>query len=114
MSVDMRQRIALRDLFRDRLCDAALERDRRDFWTIGPDGDRELGWMAYERLVMLEAVNAELRSRGLPDAEPDEVWRIERSAGGHCDYAAKYALHLAFLVERAQQEAQASSKEEGQ
>jgi len=103
VSVDMRQREALRDKFRDKLCDAALERDRRDFYVLGRDGDAELGWVIYEHLAMMEAVNTELRSRGLPDADPEEVCRIERGAAGHCDYADKYALHLAFLVERAQQ-----------
>ena len=104
MTVDMRQRMALRDLFRDKLCDAALERNRRDFYVAGRDGDAELGWVLYEHLVMMEAVNTELRSRNLPDADPEELCRIERDAAGHCDYADKYALHLAFLVERAQQQ----------
>ena len=109
MTVDMRQRMTLRDRFRDTLIKAAKERNRRDFDVIGPGGGVELGWMAYERLAILEAVNAELRSRGLPDADPREVWSIERTAGGHCDYVDKYALRLAFLVEKAQNEAQPGS-----
>lgn len=103
MRVDMRQRIALRDLFRSKLCEAAKERHLREFTIPGPDGGYpEMGWMLYERLVMHGAVNAELQSRGLPDAEPDQILRIERGAEGHSDYADTYALRCAFLIEEAQ------------
>lgn len=101
MSVDMRQREELLGRFRKVLVAAAEERGKRQFTVYGPDGLPEPGWAAYERQEIQEAVNAELRARGLPEVTEEEIWRVEITAMGHSDYAHKYALRCAFLVERA-------------
>jgi hypothetical protein len=96
---DLRQRIALRDRFLDTLITAACQRDRRQSTVDGPDGP-EPEWAGYERDEMKNAVDCKLAARGLPPATQAEIVSIERSAAGHSDYAAKYALRCAFLVEQ--------------
>lgn len=61
--------------------------------------------MAYERQAILEAVNAELRARDLPEVTEKQVWHVENTAAGHCDYVDKFALRCAFLIEEAQRQA---------
>jgi hypothetical protein len=114
MSTDMRQRLALLDLFTERLSEAARERGKREYMVPGLDGDDELGWVAYERAVMWHSVNAEVYSRGLPGVGLGEIIRVERSAAGHCDYVKKYALGCTFLVEDAIREAAAQALREEQ
>jgi hypothetical protein len=45
MYVDMRQRMALRDKFRDTLTEAARHRDERQFTVYDPGGLKESGWI---------------------------------------------------------------------
>ena len=86
---------ALIDQFRTALSDAAAHRDERREW----DHDTgEPAWVAYEREQMLALVNALRAEGGLPPMDPDVVLRVERSACGHVDYAAKYAIGCAELV----------------
>lgn len=86
--------LAVRDELLKRLRAAAKHRDTRPEL----DANGEPAWVAYERQVMHEEVNAYRRDAGLPEIDLAEVARVERQACGHVDYADKYALYCAELA----------------
>ncbi len=95
------ERLALLDKFEQVFAEAAKERPKRDTFVPAPEGayqTTELGWVAFERQVMFEAVNLERRVRGLPQVTLRQVIRVENQACGHVDYAHKYALYCAELA----------------
>jgi hypothetical protein len=92
---DDRRKLAA--LFRKVLADAMAERPQRQHTVAGPDGP-ELAWVTYERYQMFIAVNLETQSRRIPPVPMEDVMRIERSAQGHSDYAAKFAWGCAGLA----------------
>jgi hypothetical protein len=99
--ITMRQseeRRALADKFRAVLAEAASHRAEQDEWAAGPYGARELAWIGYERRCMFDAVQAERAARGLPDVSLRDVFRIERRAQGHSDYASQFAFGCAKLA----------------
>jgi hypothetical protein len=55
-------------------------------------------WAIYERRELLEAVNVELLSRGLPLVDEPAIKKVEYMAVGHCDYADKFTLYCAELA----------------
>lgn len=78
---------------RDRLL-AVLEiqQTRRGQYSV-------LEWIAEERRVMHDAVNAERLARRLPPIDVAEIARMERHALGHHNYTDKWALYCAELVQ---------------
>jgi hypothetical protein len=54
--------------------------------------------VAFEQGAMLDAVNAELRSRRKSLTTLNDIIKIEQTALGHVDYSNKFALHCAELV----------------
>lgn len=94
--------LAVRDHLAAALANVMTERAHRDQIVLGDHG-LELAWVIHERQTMLAAVNAHRRERGLPEVDEDTIWRIEESAAGHVDYAAKFALRAAMLAVGAEQ-----------
>lgn len=94
--------IGWRDWHRTRLLNAAAQRRERDEWVPSDfdpfGGGSEPGWLAYERRVMLVGVNAARERMGKPPIGAELVARVERHAGGHCDYVDKFALYCAELT----------------
>ena len=72
---------------------AQEERHLRQAWVDG-----ELGWVLYEREVMLAEVNRLRAQRGLDRIHMDRLRRVERMAEGHIDYSEKFALYCAELA----------------
>jgi len=60
------------------------------------DERQPLGWVAYERAVMLRLVNEE-RGMQMPVTLAD-IERVEGWALGHSDYSSKFALYCAELA----------------
>jgi hypothetical protein len=58
----------------------------------------EPGWVAYEREVVLEAINEERTNRGFNTLTPDDVKRAETYAAGHVDYTWTFAIGCAKLA----------------
>jgi hypothetical protein len=56
-------------------------------------------WILDERQAMCDAVNRLRSLHGKPVVTLAEIERVERSAVGHSDYAHKFALYCAELVE---------------
>jgi hypothetical protein len=83
--------------FREVLCEAATHRSERDDSADGPDGP-EMGWAAYERGVMLGAVNIERAARGLSPVTEEDVLCAEKPGRGHSDYADQFAWGCTLLV----------------
>lgn len=89
---------------RDALTDAQKQRPQRR--NLNAHG--ELGWIAYERDVMVDATTALLVRHELPiDAAQVRV-AVERAEGraqGHVDYTSKWALgcaeHIAAIASTA-------------
>lgn len=75
------------------LNDAQKHRSEKSKW-IG----NGLGWVIYEREVMLQVVNAVRLQRKRPRIMVEEVRRVEESAIGHTDYSQKFALYCAQLA----------------
>lgn len=74
---------------------ATRERPKRS--TFGP-ASGDLGWVVFERITMLDAVNR-IRSRyGRAPVSRDDIEFAERRAVGHIDYVAKFAMGAADLV----------------
>ena len=92
--------ISLHDLaarFRTALMAAQEERNKRyDFVTI--DGERESGWVFYERSVMHREVNRVRADAGLSAVPIEAVKRVELQATGHCDYTQKFAFYCAEIA----------------
>lgn len=93
----LRDRLAVRDRLLAELTDAATQRHLREDFIDTPTGP-ELAWVEYERNRMLGLVNTERAARGLPPVDMADVAKADRLAGGHADYATKYALYCAELV----------------
>ncbi len=86
------RRLIIADL-KDVLTMASTQRSKRDELVDG-----EPGWVLYERMQMLAAVNDWRAVLGLPPADVAAVERIESSACGHIDYTAKYAIGCAEIA----------------
>jgi hypothetical protein len=78
---------------RTTLINAQHERPKREDFVDG-----ELGWVTYERTVMLNAVNTARSERGLPPVTVTEIERVEQQAVGHSDYTQKFALYCSELA----------------
>lgn len=86
------------EVLRASLTDTQQHRDERMAFITLPDGTSELGWVLHEREQMLVAVNRLRSAAGKPAASMEEVLAAERSACGHVDYTAKFAMGCADLV----------------
>lgn len=75
---------------------AAIEErwKRQDFLPVSG----ELGWVRYERLAMIDAVNRIRARYGRPPAERAAVEAAETRANGHVDYVSKFAMGAADVV----------------
>jgi hypothetical protein len=91
------ERRQLRDRFRNVLLEAAKQRGKRPD-AIHTEFGPEWEWMRFERESMLTAVNKERQRRNLPPATADQVQTANIQAGGHVDYAAKFALYCAEIA----------------
>ena len=60
--------------------------------------DHDPAWAIHEREVMLDAVNEERLQRGLQPATMTMIERADRQAGGHIDYARKFALYCTEIA----------------
>lgn len=58
----------------------------------------ELGWVVYERQVMLDRVNLIRSRRGLGHVEEAAILAAEGQAVGHHDYTQKYAIGCADIA----------------
>jgi hypothetical protein len=85
----------------DILVQAQDERDqRRDLVESNVPSNRhpEVGWVVYERKVMLDAVNRERKNRQLPGITVEIfVRKVEQLAYGPVDYTDKLALYCAEM-----------------
>ena len=83
------------------LVQAQGERDqRRELVEPNTPSNRhpEVGWVVYERQVMLGAVNRERKNRHLPEITVEMfVQKVEQLAYGHSDYTSKQALYCAEM-----------------
>lgn len=84
---------ALVDDLRGRLNVASTMRGQRQDFTDG-----ELGWVRFERVVMMERVNQLRAAAGLGPVTETAVLCVESGAAGHIDYVAKFAMGCADLV----------------
>lgn len=89
-----RRFLAVRDELLKTLRQAAVHRDTRPEL----DANGEPAWVAYERQMMHDEVNAYRHDAGLPDVDLAEVARVEQQACGHVDYGSTYALYCAELA----------------
>jgi hypothetical protein len=87
----------LRDQFRTVLLAAAKERGKRPE-AIHTEFGPEWEWMRFEREAMLAAVNDERARRNLPPVTAGQVQTANIQAGGHVDYADKFALYCAEIA----------------
>lgn len=87
-------RRALIALFIAELTKAQQERSERE--DITDSGEPE--WAVFEREKLLELVNAERASRGIPPATMEAGIRVENSAVGYFDYTRTLAIGAADLV----------------
>lgn len=87
-------RIALHNRFREILADAQEQRRLREDIIDG-----ELAWVLYERDTMHAAVNQACAELGKQPLPVTAVEAVEQQACGHSDYAIKYALYCAELVQ---------------
>ncbi|MCK2034451.1 hypothetical protein [Microbacterium sp. KSW4-4] len=77
------------------LMNAAQERsDRSSFLPVSG----ELGWVVFERLAMLDAVNRLRARKGRSPVDRERIEFAERRAVGHSDYMLKFAMGAADLV----------------
>lgn len=91
------EKLALRDLFCDVLIEATRSRNQRreivqTVW--GP----EIGWVIYERMCMLTAVNIARSERGYPPVDIEAIRRADQQATGHVDWLDKFSLYCAELT----------------
>lgn len=90
-------RKAVTDRFAGVLNEASRHRRQREDIETGTFG-LEPGWVAFERRQMLAAVNAERAARDLPSVPERDVFRAERMACGHSDYARTFAFCCAQIA----------------
>ena len=98
--VPLRDRRAIQEQMFQTFQDAAKDRDKRKDYVPVP-GDPtwgEPGYVAYERDVMLTAVNKERSARGLAPVTIRDFMRVEQLAVGHTDYSTKLSLYCAELA----------------
>lgn len=89
------RRIELIDKFKEVLSKASEKRPTLNQWI-----DNELAWVIYERKCMFDAVNEyRMALKKNPIDVATLVNKAENQAMGHSDYAHKFALYCAFLVE---------------
>lgn len=79
------------------------QRDKRpDFATKLPSwsSPHECGmeWWIYEVEEMTKEVNRFRRKLDKEDLTPADVYRVEKEASGHIDYARKFSFYCAELV----------------
>lgn len=85
---NVRQFLVIRD---DLLEALSAQQDMRKRY----DGTK---WIAAERDVMLDAVNAWRGQLGLRPVDLAAIERVERMAVGHSDYSSKFALYCAEIA----------------
>lgn len=59
---------------------------------------QEPAWAVFEVETMLAAVNKVRALDGQPEANMDDLWRVEGFARGHSDYSMKFSLYCAELA----------------
>lgn len=99
-TVSLRDRRAIQDQMLQTFQVAAKDRDKRKDYVPVP-GDPtwgEPGYVAFERDVMLKAVNKERSARGMAPVSLQDFMRVEQLAVGHTDYATKFSLYCAELA----------------
>lgn len=55
-------------------------------------------WWVYEIEEMTKEVNLFRRELGKEDLTPADIYRVEKEAEGHADYARKFAFYCAELI----------------
>lgn len=94
--------LQLIERFKGTLATAAKERSQRPDQVATTDWkgrpDQEIGWVVFEREVMLKLVNEIRIERGFPVIDIKEIQRVESCACGHVDYAVKFSLYCAELA----------------
>lgn len=91
------EKLTLRDRFRDVLIEATESRNQRQGIVQTVRGP-EIGWVIYERMCMLTAVNVARSERGYPPVGIDAVRRADQQATGHVDWLDKLSLYCAELT----------------
>lgn len=86
------------DVLLPKLEAAQAERPKRGAFVKTASGREELGWVAFERDTMFDAVTRERAKLGKGPLPMKEIERVERMAVGHSDYSRKFALYCAELV----------------
>ena len=88
--------------FRLLLANAQKERKSREgryvHIKIRDQDHWEVAWAVFEVETMLAAVNKVRALDGQPEANMDDLWRVEGFARGHSDYSMKFALYCAELA----------------
>lgn len=93
------ERLACVERMEATLLGAMSERPERQGLAPAPDGGTEVEWVAFERQAMLFQVNRERGALGKSPVTVEDVLRVEGRAVGHSDYARKFAIGCADLVE---------------
>jgi hypothetical protein len=75
-------------------------KERQEFIVSNNPDEKypEIGWVVYERQVMLDAVNHERKQLGLDPRPITDIVKVETQATGHVDYTRKFALYCSELV----------------
>jgi hypothetical protein len=87
--------------FQDFLAKLQKNRDQRgDFVKVMIRGHeyQEPGWAVFEVQGMHAEVNRFRALEGQPEVSMEDIWRVEGSAKGHCDYSMKFALYCTELA----------------
>lgn len=91
-----RERLAY---FTDVMCTAQESRPEGMEIVDNEFGEPEPEWKVFERQCMKVALDRELSELDLPESTCQEVKAIENRANGHANYAFKWALACADLIE---------------
>jgi hypothetical protein len=91
-------KLTARDALHHMLVVAQEQRQQRNDWVPVEDGGQEVGWVLYERAVMLAATNRWREVNHLPPVDEAVVRQAEDHATGHVDYTAKFALYCAEIA----------------
>lgn len=84
--------------FTDLLHQASAARESLAYLVTGPDGLPEMAWVAYERSIMIGAVNEARDNRGLPSAGVEDIRAAEIFAVRSPNFAAAYGHYCAILA----------------
>jgi hypothetical protein len=91
------EKLALHNRFRDVLIEATGARNQHQ-GVVETVWGPEIGWVIYERICMLTAVNVARAERGYPPVDIEAVRRADQYATGHVDWLDKFSLYCAELT----------------